>query len=172
MSKIILHPEKGVNPRLSYCRRCGEECQELFLIGTSSHVFTCDDCGIQHLGRRATIFKQTCNVKVDGHRCNGHLTHVRELGDNEKLPATEPCDSCKEELAEHAKIVADGGVYWRCGDCKAEGVVLAEAPFASYLREQYKKPTPESFGVEFSKENCPRCGPQKVKAVGEDNGKD
>jgi len=38
MGSIRLHPEKGVNPRLGCCMRCGKDVNGLVLIGTREMV--------------------------------------------------------------------------------------------------------------------------------------
>ena len=39
MSRIILHPEKGINPRLTVCTVCGEDAEELILVGIPDKVY-------------------------------------------------------------------------------------------------------------------------------------
>ena len=90
-------------------------------------------------------------------KCNRFGEKVRDIEEHERLPATEVCDTCKTEMSEHAAIVAAGGVYWRCEDCPASGVIKADAPFAAAVRERLGVPAPEPCGATFSKADCPAC---------------
>src|SRR3990172_6154481 len=116
MSKdsITLHKTKGVNPHMTFCPRCRAEANELLLLGHIEHVHVCNSCGLAHVQNGSPRDCQKCGT--------GSFTS-RKLGDNERLPASELCAGCKTELAEHKAIVEAGGVYWRCSDCQASGVI-------------------------------------------------
>jgi len=108
-----LHPELGVNPKLTICPRCGGEGDELVLIGNHTGVFKCP----------------ACSGEVRGGK-----------------PLSGICPLCT--------VVADGGVYWRCRDCKAEGVIKKNE-FTEKVRRYYELYNGEPCGVELTKENCP-----------------
>jgi len=139
---ITLHRERGVNPRLTFCPRCGKEANELVLLGAHEAIGEC--CGITVYGGGRCP------------KCNRFTERVGTIGEHDRLPASQPCDECGAELAEHAKVVAEGGVYFRCTDCNASGVIKA-TPFAAEVRKAHGIDAPAPCGVEFTEENCPAC---------------
>jgi hypothetical protein len=68
-----------------------------------------------------------------------------------KLPATEYCDSCKDELTEWYEIVKKGGVLFKCAECRAEGVIRP-CDYAKMIRAELGVKAPDPCGVEF--ESC------------------
>ncbi len=150
MSGIRLHPTKGVNPHLGVCPRCGGDNGEIALVGANDGIYVCHRCKQRHVGR-----PKECA------QC-GHwdFTKTGELGENERIP-TGLCKSCETEVAEHKKVVASGGVYFKCSDCGVSGAIRPNA-FTEAVRKQAGVATPAPVGVEFSKADCPACGPNKV----------
>lgn len=151
MSSIKLHPEKGVNPKLTYCPRCGGPGRELILVGADEGVYKCSSCEITVFG----YGHGTCPSCKKSHV----LKRERMIGEHEKLPGG-LCEKCEKEEAEHKAIVEAGGVYFRCVDCGVSGVIKATAPVAQVARAELKVPTPGLCGVEFTKNDCPKCGPE------------
>lgn len=155
-----LHPKLGVNPVLTYCPRCGGDAPELVLAG-DAWVYECSDCKQKMVGEHP----ENCP------KCKTKMQYVRsyepEFG--ERLPASQPCDKCLEEIKLHKQIVAEGGVYWKCADCKAEGVIKPNE-FTEKVREKLHMeavPGVEAApcGVEFTKaDGCPACGQERRKA--------
>jgi len=150
---MYLHSKLGVNPKLTFCRRCGRETNELLLVGAHTGKYTCDNCGLLMLGGRPNI----------GHRCprcggnRTSFTKTGTIGERERLPASDLCDGCKMELESFKQIVDEGGVYWKCKDCHAEGV-MKKSPYAGMVRLKLNIPI-GPCGVEFSKDcGCPKCG--------------
>lgn len=146
---IKLHPEKGVNPKLTFCPRCGGDARELILVGADEGVYKCGECDI-------TVFGY-------GHgecpKCKStrRLSKVRTIGEHEKLPGG-PCEKCEKEMAEHDAVVAAGGVHFKCIDCGVVGVIK-DSPFAKDVRKKLKIEAPMPLGIEFSKKDgCPKCG--------------
>jgi len=145
---IRLHPELGVNPRLAFCPRCGEDTNDVLLLGATNRIYRCQGCDTPNVGKP----KDGCG------RC-GHydVPFERELGPSEKLPGS-ICDPCKEELQTHQAEVEAGGVFFKCSDCPTTGVIKAGHPFAEKVREHHGIKAPGICGVEFSKaEGCPSC---------------
>jgi hypothetical protein len=146
---IPLHPQKGLNPRLAYCPRCGEETNEIAMLGANDKIYECEG-GHQHLG-----------VPTDGicSGCGHHTTFrfLRHLEDHERLPASQPCVSCQEEIKTFEKVVAEGGVYIQCKDCGMQGVLKKENPLCAQVREKMNVPAPGPVGLELTREQCPRC---------------
>lgn len=126
---ITLHPKLGVNPRLTFCPRCKGDTPELVLVGVNDRVHTCADCG-----RTCYGFKDHERCPVSS--CKGPLRFERRLDDHERLPSDRPCEGCCEEIAKMDVIVDAGGVYFRCENCAAEGVLGHEHPSAIEARER------------------------------------
>lgn len=152
---IRLHSKLGVNPKLTYCPRCKGESNELVLVGADDGKYKCRSCGLHIYG----YGKGKCPKCDAGHT----LERIGTVEEHERLPATRPCDGCRAELDEHGKVVAEGGVYFKCKDCNATGAIRASAPLAGAVREKAGVAAPAPCGVEFSKADCPACGPNNVK---------
>jgi len=90
------------------------------------------------------------------------LTYKRRLDEQECIPAG-LCEKCETEDREMKEAVAQGGVFWRCADCNSGGVIKAGVPLAEAVREQYGIGAPDPVGVEFTKNDCPVCGPNPVE---------
>lgn len=144
MSGIRLHPERGVNPFLTYCPRCKGEASELLLVGADDGIYSCGQCDARVIGRGHGVCPKCKHrsLSFTGDR-------VRE---GQRLPASSPCDSCREELKWHEAIVARGGVYFRCVGCGASGVVPGDRPFAAEVRRAHNLPAVDPPG------NSPPCG--------------
>lgn len=86
-NSIPLHPTKGLNPALCFCKICGGETNELALLGNHK-IYTCR-CGVVHYGRPR--LPSLC-------RCGSfQQQEQRELRDGEKVPGG-PCTSCTDIL--------------------------------------------------------------------------
>ena len=144
---IVLDEKKGINPRLTFCTNCGGDAEELMLIGNQTKVYRCNSCDTIHYG---SVYKKECQ------NCgNENWSFDHDLVDNEKLPASEPCEKCKNVDEE----VKNGGVYWKCRDCGSKGAVKADAQLSIDVREKMGISAPDPCGVEFNKdEGCPVCG--------------
>lgn len=143
---LILHPEKGVNPRLTVCVRCGKE-NGLILLGKWDRNFRCAACDTITIGAQ----RHKCD------KCGGTRGEMEPIDDNARVPSG-LCTECEAEVKEHAAIVAAGGVYWQCEDCKRSGVIKP-SPFANDVRKQHGLTNGEPCGVAFNKESCPACNP-------------
>jgi len=148
MSKGIQLSEKyGVNPTLTYCPRCGGEGQEIALVGRAIE-YECHNCK----GRIVGIHPRTCP------HCESSqgFTSLGEFdGSGERLPG-EICDSCQKEIEQLKKIVEEGGIYWKCANCKNRGVIRKNE-FTEMVREHSGIEPPDPVGIEFTKEECPEC---------------
>jgi len=146
---LRLHPEKGLNPHLTVCSRCGGEGREIILLGNQNKVFKCTSCGQVHIGRPK---KGLCR------KCGNGVEFERDIDDYERLPG-DLCDNCKEEIKTFKKIVAEGGIYWKCEECHREGVIKVDAPLAKAVRKQLNVSPPDACGVALTKKECPACNP-------------
>lgn len=131
---ITLHPKFGLNPRLTICTNCGKDGRYILLLGIKNEVGTCLVHG---------------NVITNGSICpfcKNRLENQRELRYSEKIPSG-LCEACEKEVNEYVAIVASGGVYFKCVECRHTGVVRP-SEFATHVREVAKIPT-GPVGVEF-----------------------
>jgi len=149
---ILLHPKKGLNPRVTICRNCGESIG-VALLGLADSVFTCDTC---HM----TVVDKRSKIKCPVDKCNGRLVFKEILSEYTKLP-WDLCDKCKQDQDERNKVVAEGGVYFRCKDCHATGAIKPNE-FTIRVRSHANIEPPKPVGVEFSKYDCPVCGPDPI----------
>lgn len=113
-----IHPTQGVNPHLTFCfcSRCGKDVNELILIGNHDDLRKCASCGSGLIGMRRN---DPCGKCGD----TGPHELIRKIDEGERLPASQLCDDCKKEMVEHAEIVRQGGVYWKCEECNRSGVI-------------------------------------------------
>lgn len=141
MSNIPLTKDGGLDPRLTYCRRCGCEANEI-IIG-DNRLLKNEQANQTVLAPRNRIRQ----IAKDMGWAAGSYS-VEKVPDG-PLPATEFCDSCKKETAEFEEVVKAGGVYWRCTECTLSGVIR-KSDFATHIRELSKVAAPEPTGVDFA----------------------
>jgi len=148
---IKLHPTKGMNPILTFCERCHESNSIIMAGAAISAVYkgACPDC--------KTMIYCTSNDARNTPReqearcpCGTYLT-CQKISDNEPIPYG-ICQECQDELASFKQIVTDGGVYFKCKSCNANGVIKAGSVLAIKVRELSKIATPDPVGIEF--ESC------------------
>lgn len=176
MTSIPLHPERGLNPHLTVCPQCGQDGNEIMLIGSRENVMQCAACKVTIFGHRASEPCPKCKDR-------GPHSLIRKIEEHEKLPGS-ICDACRKERDEHRREVRAGGVYFKCSDCGVTGVIKGSSDFAKHVREThqrqhsaklehglvegwYTKPIHNvgndlvylECGVELSKAECPRCTP-------------
>jgi hypothetical protein len=143
-NSITLHPDKGVNPRITTCHSCGVDVG-VALIGVHERVYRCKSCNATLLGTRVC-------------KCGSLGAYTRNLEEHEKLPI-ETCDKCAARMQEAADEVAKGGVFWRCTKCNSDGAVRAESDLAKNVRKQMNIHAPDPCGLEV--ESCPVCEESK-----------
>lgn len=160
MEGITLHQKLGLNPRLTFCVRCGGETNELALLGNKNWIYKCGDCGAKFVG----------GAPVRCPKCGGRsFDRDRELSDGERIPSGDLCDKCKAQLEELKQVVEEGGVFWRCSDCGSEGAIR-KSDFADEVRKAANILTGQC-GVQFSKKDCPVCGKDATGGVMQKEGR-
>lgn len=145
---IPLHPTRGVNPRLTFCPRCGGDGRELILIGANDKVITCPHCGMNAIGFKTTQLCPSCKKRLSGGK-------VRTLEDHEKLPGG-LCLKCEEEVKKVEELIKDGAVHVKCKKCGMQGVLRKDHPLAIQARNHFNLHNGEPCGVEV--DSCPQCG--------------
>lgn len=145
---LPLHPEKGVNPRVTCCRNCGKDVG-VVLLGAHDGIYKCSDCGQMFIGPPDR--RHPC--KINHHS----IQRTGKVEEHEKLPI-EVCEECMQKEKECDQVVKEGGVYWKCEDCGSGGAIKASAPLAQAVRKQMNIDPPNPVGVTFTKDDCPSCG--------------
>jgi hypothetical protein len=143
---ILLHKEKGLNPRLTYCVRCGGKGRDLILVGARDKVITCPSCGINAIGFTHSQRCPSCKEKLTGGKS-------RILEDNERLPGG-LCQVCEDEVKAMEAEIKSGGVYVKC-KCGMQGIIKADHPLAKNVRDHFNLHNGEPCGTEI--ETCPKC---------------
>jgi DNA-directed RNA polymerase subunit RPC12/RpoP len=143
---ITLHPKKGLNVHLGVCPRCGEG-NEVVLLGIRNKKIVCPNCDAVNYGSTRMEACGRCKEPL----LNGKAEEIEEW---EKIP-TGLCAKCGEKQKACDKMVAEGGVYFRCKKCGSRGSIKGDHELAKAVREKMKIPTPGKVGVEL--DGCPGC---------------
>ena len=150
MGGVLLHDEKGVNPRITTCRGCGKDVG-LILLGRKEGIYKCTNCNAVWIGGRSMRDKKCCS--------NPHTSFERKIGENEKLPIG-LCDDCAKAQSDADAAVAAGGIYWKCSKCHSEGAIRLHEGTEGIIKDVRERlEVPEGpCGLEFDGEpNCPIC---------------
>lgn len=151
---ITLSPDRGVNPRMTRCEGCGQDTPVLALLGDADYLHICRSCDKKILGKKNMRKCPLCGALA--------LVADRRLDEYEKIPMG-LCDACTAKNVEMGEVVKAGGVYWRCSDCGSTGAIRGEADLAKAVRERANIQAPDPVGVEFSKQDCPVCSPERIE---------
>ena len=118
-------------------------------------MYECDACGHNHMAYKKPTHCDECGP--DAYRPQFIVKQYEE-----GMPILGGlCPACEKELEEHAEVVKQGGVYWKCVDCPAEGVIRGTSDFAKAVRATHGIAAPEPCGVRFEagiEPLCPMCG--------------
>jgi hypothetical protein len=159
--KLKLDEEKGLNPRMAICTRCGEDVG-VVLLGAESNKYTCPECDALHYGRPDAKPKwknlRVCQMCEHPFDSSWKKEAIEEW---EKIPSPDPCDECVKKEAEAVQMVKEGGVYWRCTACGSEGVVRPGSELAKAVRASTGVSAPDPVGLEVGAEDCPLCEAEK-----------
>ena len=148
---IKLHPTKGINPILTFCERCHEN-NAIIIAGaaiTAAYKGACPDCGTM-VYCTSNNAKNTPREQEVQCPCGTYL-RCQQISDREPIPYG-LCQKCQDELESFKQIVSDGGVYFKCKNCNANGVIKADSTLAIKVREITKIAPPDPVGIEF--ESC------------------
>jgi len=143
---IPLHPTEGIRPVLTKCPRCGGDSGEIALVG-NARLYECEECGRKELAYRKP---GPCPA------CKSRRWHSKQYDGTPVYGGM--CASCQAEDAEHAAVVASGGVYFHCDKCGVEGVIKPEAPVCAEVRNALNIQAPEPCGLTVH--GCHMCEPE------------
>ena len=148
---IPIHPERGLDPHLTFCPNCGDETSAI-VIGHLKVIEHPD--GRKAYANRGRVNKLLRELGWDSVSCKVH-----DAEEHERIPG-DLCEKCKKNIADMHALVRNGGVYFRCLSCGTEGALKPDVPLAKATREHALKTgvikdSNESIGVEV--ETCPQC---------------
>lgn len=159
MSTIPLHKDRGLDPHMTFCRRCGEVAEEL-TVGELRKAeingqWVYANRGRTHEAKMALIKQKLLNY--------GDTLHWQEVMEGERVPAQAFCNKCEEELEQWKMFVGAGGLYFKCKECGATGVIKytdTSKAMCDEVREKLGVPAPEPAGVEF--DTCDQHGTERT----------
>jgi hypothetical protein len=151
-----LHPKYGVNAHPTVCTRCGKPGDELVMLGSRNKITTCPHCSVQAIGFTPRSKCPKCKKPMSGGK-------VREIGEREPLPSG-LCKDCRASADLAKQVVALGGVFFRCKNCGAQGVLHKDSDIAKRVRAKLGLSNGEPCGAEVHA--CPAC-PEAEKENGE-----
>lgn len=144
--KLMLHPEKGMNPRRTICARCNAPTPEILLLGVHDQWDECDRCDRQYIGDPKAA-RACCGTG----KLNSKGSHPVNL----PVPGA-ICETCENEMQQFDEVVKAGGLYFQCIDCGKAGVIKRNDWTLAFKKEM-KMEEDEVAGVEFTQDDCPHC---------------
>ncbi len=138
---IPLHPERGLDPHLTFCTRCGGDTNEL-TIGVVFKAETAD--GKKLYANRGQTYKLEKKLNIPLH------LEWTEVGEREKVPAAGYCDTCTKDLKAQQEMVKAGGIYFRCITCGLNGS-LKKNEYTDRIRAHLKIYAPDPCVLQFDK---------------------
>ena len=134
---MILHPELGLNPRLTICPICGGDGDEIALLGNANCKYVCNKCGATVYGtmsRRSAY--ETLGSKNNRCKCGEYNSlEKQELLPTEKIIGG-PCKKCRELQEKIDQMIKEGGVYFKCKKCHSRGAIKANNPICQEVRRK------------------------------------
>lgn len=130
---IILHPTKGLNAHMTRCTTCGEDGEDIILLGNRDFKHTCNHCGMVHYG---FSFMRTCE------KCRSGSLKKERIEEYERLPGK--CRKCREAEEKLQKEIDEtieaGGILVECLECGMKGVLRPDHPLCSEVRKRLDVP--------------------------------
>ena len=149
-ASIMLHKEKGVNPKICHCTRCGKSyC--LIMCGAGDYSAECKACGKVTIGvNKGTRVCPQCKKA-------GELI-IKILPDKDITIGL--CDECTKRVEEIDAAMDDDGIAFKCLKCGTEGVILKESKLNAKWRKNALangliKDIHDKFGIEV--DECAHC---------------
>lgn len=163
MGTIPISEEGGLEPHIMTCPRCGGLGNALTIgvllrapvLGAEAGTYA-----YYNRGKR----KETEDAVEKAGFGLGKAEHVPV--DQVQVPIldSEPCAKCKEEIAEHRKLVSEGGIHWKC-DCGAQGILKADAVnrmFNSMMVNRLNAHRDKDGQVGMEAVKCPKCAGENL----------
>jgi hypothetical protein len=154
--QIPMHPERGLDPRETYCPQCGRPTPEIAIGHTLKAKLP---------GSNVLVYYPIDKIdKAYAALVDAGLVQLQEpleweeLYEGEMIRARNPCPKCQIEAYQMQLVVDKGGIYWKCEQCNAHGVI-AKCEFT----EKFRASNPGSTGIAYKCANkegnvgCPQC---------------
>ena len=144
MTKIPIDKERGIDPHVITCTRCGKEhglSLGVLMEGTDAE-------GNKH-------YKNKGDYKYD--RDHPYIGW-EEITDPTRKIAMGICTDCEDQLAKFDEELAKGGIFFKCEQCTTTGMIIGSHPLAIATRLQLAVVAPNPVGVEFA--TCEEHTPQ------------
>jgi len=154
MSLIPLHPQRGLDPHLTFCRVCGGDAEEITL-GAMRKAQLPE--GFWVYANTGGTTKVCRDLIKSGAIVDRYDLSWEPVGEHEKIPATQPCNKCKEEQEEIVK----GGIYLKCLKCGLRGIIKAQHQLAIDVRKASGIKAPNPVG--FESEGCGQPGALEIQ---------
>lgn len=145
---------KDTGLRQTFCQRCGRNAGEITLLDGQDTLYRCESGEHNHIGLPQNRKCDPCGVRTT-------FIKIRKIEPSERLPAPDPCAICAEELAEWDAEIKKGGAYFKCMDCGAHGVLLADSDLAKAVRKKLKIRPPEPAAIQINKSVCANCAKER-----------
>jgi hypothetical protein len=143
MTSIPISKERGLDPHMASCIRCGEE--NGLTVGVL--VKATDENG-------NTVYTQQGREKwLNMNRSQAGLpalTGWEEVTDSKEVVPMGTCEKCDLEISNFKQELENGGVFFRCSGCETSGMVTGDTELAKMVRIHGKTPAPDPIGVEFN----------------------
>jgi predicted RNA-binding Zn-ribbon protein involved in translation (DUF1610 family) len=133
--------------RKAYCPRCGEDTKAVAMGEIRKATLSNGQLVYAQKGREA---KMQADLVVKNMVAQGESLTWIDLEPDERVPDNSVCEKCANELSEWADMVKRGGVYFKCRECGANGIVHAGTELAEQVRESQKIAAPAPVGMEFA----------------------
>jgi hypothetical protein len=117
--KVIINESDGSSKHPTFCRRCGKVVRRVVALSRRSLVVQCPNCQAFVYGAEVTS------------KCGCGATLIEVLGrhvlEGERIPNPELCTACELLTKQEEDVVAEGGAFYRCSECKRSGVMVVES---------------------------------------------
>lgn len=146
MSSIPLEPgDNPLHPRLTTCPICGDEGTGL-VIGAIRKVELNGKWYYAQVGSAHKVKKELIGAGLMHY---GESLHWEKLEENEKVPDSEPCKKCQDQISIEHEVIKAGGIYFKCSKCGIHGVIKAGADVSKGVREHSGIKAPNPVGIDF-----------------------
>lgn len=153
---IPIHKDRGIDPHLTYCQRCGGEADELTLGVLMKAELPNGQWVYANRGKTEKLRRELEQKKIIPFQTYLQWQEITDT--RERVPASEPCKKCRDELDMMEEIVKRGGCYFKCAECGQEGVLRETSTIAKQVRKLAGIEPPEPVGFEF--EACVQHTPE------------
>jgi len=151
MASIPLSKDRGIDPHLCTCIRCGNVNDQALTMGVIMKAE--DNHGASHFANRGGTRKHEQELAKHNIEIVTNWTEIKDS--SEKIPMG-LCKACEDEIALFEEELAKGGIFFKCKACDQAGMITGNTDLAKAVREQMDIPAPDECGIEF--DSCDQHG--------------